>query len=275
MRIGCCGTIEQAEAIRSAGFEYLEVSAHDVLGIDEPDDAWLARVEQLRALPLPIEVAHDLLPARLRVVATDRDLSAISSHLERVANRAQQLGIREIVFGSGAARQRPDSVSVIEANRQLREFLRLAATVCQPHGITVLIEPMHADATNTINRLGDARQLCDTVEHPCVGVMVDTEHFGVENETDESLLDVGDGLHHVHLCEPVGGYEPGVQGPEHDNPFDFEHFFCLLRKVGYAGRMSVNSTWSGPIEDAGPRCVAFLRETWAAAAAALAREEDG
>ncbi|MCC7406877.1 MAG: hypothetical protein IT442_02320, partial [Phycisphaeraceae bacterium] len=58
--------------------------------------------------------------------------------------------------------------------------------------------------------------------------------------------------------------QPGGHGPIDQNPqaFDFEHFFTLLHKIGYRGRVSIECQWKPELAQAGGATAAFLREAW-------------
>ncbi len=257
MRLGYCGNIEDAGKARDAGFDFLEVNAQKVLRGLEDDATWTPPAPGSCALP--IEAANALLPQTLPVIGAKRDPAALKTYLQRVAHRAQIVGIRRIVFGAGAARRRPDDLDLHTATEHLAEFCQLAGDALQPHGVTLVIEHLNAKETNTLNKLSQAKSLCERVDHPAVALLVDTYHYGLEHETERAVLDLGDELRHVHLAEPHGRGQPGV-APEH--PFDFENFFCLLRKIGYDDRISVEANWTAPLDQAGPACVQLLRQAW-------------
>lgn len=260
MRLGCCGSIDRAQAMKRAGFDFLEVNVQGVLKGHEGDAAWDAGAPDPGGVALPIEAANCLVPAALPVVGPGRDVPALTTYMERVAKRAGRLGIQRLVFGSGAARRRPDAVDQSTALDQIAEFCRIAGDACAAHGVVLVIEHLNHSETNTINSLADQVRLVDAVDHPAVAALVDSYHLGIEHESDQAVLDLGDRLRHVHVAEPVGRVEPGAPG--NAEPFDFEMFFCLLRKIGYHERISFEGDWSGPIEDAGPAAVGFLRAAW-------------
>ena len=97
-------------------------------------------------------------------------------------------------------------------------------------------------------------------------MLVDSYHYGIEKETDRALLELGDRLEHVHIAELHDRNEPG----KHDGSpqaFDFHHFFCLLKKIGYNDRISIEAKWSAPIAQVGAAAATFIRQTWDRASA--------
>lgn len=278
MRLGCCGSIDDATKIQAAGFDFLEVNVQAVLKGDEPGSVWDASAPRFEALPLPIEAANSLVPGHRPIVGPQRDLVGLQDYMQRVAKRAQIVGIRRLVFGSGGARKRPEGVDAATADEHLAEFTRMAGEVCAHHEVLLVIEHLNQKETNTLNRLAQARSLCERVNVPGVRILVDSYHYGLEHETDDAVLALGDRLRHVHIAEPVNRLQPGAHGevglsdsPATRSPhaFDFVHFFCLLKKIGYDERISFEGRWKGSIEEAGPGCVSYVKKCWAAASAAI------
>lgn len=280
MRLGCCGGIDQAELIKNAGFDFLEVNVQAVLCGQDDDATWARSAPDPAKLPLPIEAANCLVPGALPIIGPARDFDALTHYMRNVAARASKLGMRILVFGSGGARQKPEGFSAAHAAGQLTEFTRMAGEMCGEQGVTLVIEHLHRGETNTINRLSQARSLCDEVNHPAVAMLVDSYHYGLEKETDEDLLDLGDRIAHVHVAEVIDRIQPGGhggdQGENRDKgkAFDFEYFFSLLHKMGYDQRVSIEAGWKPALEEVGAKTAQLLRDTWEQAGSDADREGD-
>jgi sugar phosphate isomerase/epimerase len=264
MRLGCCGTLEDAGVMRDAGFDFLEVNIQGVLKGDEPSSTWDAQAPDISKLALPIEAANSMLPAAHAVIGPKRDMAGLQAYMERIAPRAKRLGIQRLVFGSGGARRRPEDVSPDDAMKQIIEFCAMAADVCARHDVMVVVEHLHSGECNTINRLDETRAICEAVGNPNLMGLVDSFHYGMEKDTEQAVLDLGPMIRHVHIAEPDGRAEPGRPASA-ENAFDFEDFFCLLRKTGYNERISIEARWSGPLKEKAPAVVKMLREAWSAA----------
>ncbi len=262
MRLGCCGGLEQAEVVRQAGFDFLEVNVQQVLRGQEDDATWAKGAPDLAKLALPIEAANCLVPGSLPILGPARDFEALTSYMRRVAKRAAQLGMAVLVFGSGGARRKPEGFSAAQAADQLAQFTRMAGEQCADHGVTLVIEHLHRGETNTVNRLSQARSLCDEVNHPGVAVLVDSFHYRLEKENDENLLDLGNRIAHVHVAEVVDRLQPGGHGDDAEKAFDFVHFFSLLHKLGYDQRVSIECKWQPPLAEAGAATAKMLRQAW-------------
>ncbi len=262
MRWGCCGSPAEAEAVRAAGFDFLEVGVQPVLRGLEDDTAWSATAPDVDKLPLPLEAANGLLPATLPIVGPERDLAALTRYMENVARRAKRLGIQRLVFGSGGARRRPDGTDPATAQTHLADFAEMAAEACCRHDIILVVEHLNRGETNTINSLRDELDLIERVGHRSLAALVDTYHLGLEGDSDEEILALGNRIRHVHVAEVKDRLHPGAHGDSAD-AYDFESFFCLLHKLGYDERISIEAKWARPIAEAGAETSAFLRKAWA------------
>jgi len=264
MRLGCCGSIDQSETYKSAGFDFVEVNIQGVLKGTVDDQTWAADAPNPDTLALPIEAANCLVPGNMPIVGPDRDFDALTVYMNRVAERARKLGIQRLVFGSGGARKRPAGVEPDDAFKQLVAFAQMAGDACGGNDVVLVIEHLNKGETNTLNSLEACMQLHEAVQHPHVQVLVDSYHYGLEDEDDEALLTIGDHLMHVHIAEPIDRIQPGG----HDDPsksFDFEHFFALCRKLGYDERVSFEGKWTKPVEEIGSTTAALIRDAWARA----------
>ncbi|MCX5660064.1 MAG: sugar phosphate isomerase/epimerase [Planctomycetota bacterium] len=263
MRLGYCGSIEQAAEVKAAGFDFLEVNVQGVLRGNEADDVWERTAPDPAKLPLPVEAANCLVPGAMPIVGPSRDFKALQAYIARVTKRADRVGIRRLVFGSGAARKRPDGVSPEAATKELAEFTRMTGDACAANNVVLVIEHLHKGETNTLNALGDCLSLCRQVGKPSVQMLVDSFHFALEQEKEQASLDLKGTLRHVHVAEPSGRIEPGAPPKEAGaKPFDFVAFFRPLRRIGYDERVAVESAWTRPLNEAGPECVRFLRDAW-------------
>ena len=261
MRLGCCASYEQGEACKAVGFDFVEEHIQRLLKGEEDETAWAASAPNIDVLALPIEAANCLVPGSLPVVGPKRDFEALTKYIGRVVERAAKLGIAYLVFGSGGARKRPAGFDEDETFEQLLEFTQMTGDACGKHGVVLVIEHLKHGESNTLNMLEDCMKLHDAVNHEAVEMLVDSFHYGQNNEQDDALLAIGNHLKHVHISEPIDRIEPGG----HDDPdksFDFEHFFTLCRKLGYDDCVSLECKWSRPMEEVGRDTVAYIRDAW-------------
>ena len=263
MNIGCCGSIDQADAMKAAGFEFVEVNIQSVLNGDLDDAAWEASAPDADRLALPITAANCLIPGKYPIVGPERDTPTLSRWMERVAQRAARLGIEILVFGSGGARKRPDAVSPEQADDQIAEFLHIAGDACGEVGVTLVIEHLRRGEVNTLNMLDEVSAMLDRVRHPAIHALVDSYHFALNDDSMEAMSRIAPRVRHVHVAEPMGRQQPGA--PAEGEPYDFEAFFKPLKRAGYDGGISFEGKWAGSLEEGGPTVVERLRAAWIAA----------
>jgi len=272
MQIGWNGMFGDALAAKADGCDFLEVNIQQALRGDEEDDAWAAATPSVDSLALPVLAANCLLPASHKPIGPAVDWGLLKRYMRRVAQRAGRLGIRYLVFGSGGARMCPEGFDWAEAQEQLVAFCRMAGDACGEHGVTLAVEHLHRGETNTINTLPAMFELLDKVGHERVEALVDSYHFGLEEQRFEDLAALGGRVAHVHVAEPVGRVEPNAYAntDKKDQGFDFVGFFAALRLAGYDGGVTFEGKHSGPIAETRSAWVGYVREAWARAGDCLA-----
>lgn len=83
-----------------------------------------------------------------------------------------------------------------------------------------------------------ALRLCDAVDHPALGVLVDTGHaLWVGEDLPVVLHLVGDRLKHLHLGDTPGPVEADLPPGWHH---DFTAFMASVDEIGYTGAMSLD-----------------------------------
>jgi sugar phosphate isomerase/epimerase len=162
----------------------------------------------------------------------DREV-AISKNLEALIE-AEILGLPMIVLVCGATiGQSPD-----ENLEQIEEGIRTLIPTAEALGIKLAIEPLHpmyAGDRSAVASLKDANILAQRINHPLVGIAVDTFHVWWESNLDQEIQTCADNGHlfAFHICE----FKP-----------DFDHF---LLDRGLPGE-GVNAT---------PRILEMIRKT--------------
>src|SRR5215472_10391866 len=107
MRFGICAPYREVAALETYPFDYLEENVQRFLVPERSQKEFEAFWQEARRQPVPIEVVNNLLPANMRLVATathSEDTKRLERYMKTALQRAEQVGIRIIVFGSGRAR---------------------------------------------------------------------------------------------------------------------------------------------------------------------------
>jgi D-psicose/D-tagatose/L-ribulose 3-epimerase len=112
-------------------------------------------------------------------------------------------------------------------------------------GVTLALEALNRFETYFMNTVDDAVRLLDAVDHPSIGVHLDTFHMNLEEKSvPAALRRAGRHLAHVHFSEN----DRGVVGSGH---VDWPGVRAALRDHGYLGsdRWIVAETFAGGVPE--------------------------
>lgn len=259
MRFGICMPMDRSAKLRAAGWDYLEALVHQLLQGTTPDGQWKGRAEAA-ASALPIPAANQLLPATMKVTGPAVNSGQLQQYMRLVTRRASEIGIKTLVFGSGAARNVPDGFDREEARRQIIDFVKMSATLCAEHDVVLVAEPLNRGECNIINSLAEAMQYVRAVDHPHFQCLLDSYHFWLEEEPLESLVDAMPWIRHVHVADKLGRSAPGESGTS-----DYRPLFSALKRGGYGGTITVETIDPCRIDDipnGAMRVLSFLNRQW-------------
>jgi 5-keto-L-gluconate epimerase len=114
-----------------------------------------------------------------------------------------------------------------------RDAVRRAADAAAKVGVRLAIEPINRYETNFLCSVQEALGFLAEVERPNVGILADTFHMNIEDVSiPRSLAQARKHLFHVHVADS-NRWAPGC------GHLDFSEVFTTLRRIGYAGYVSV------------------------------------
>ena len=251
VRIGYCGPLKDIDAVKAAGFDYMEVRTSEVAALSDADYEKLAL--RLKELALPVPAAYWFVPAEVKVTGPNVDKARQKDYLQRALDRTSRLGVRLIVFGSSGARQVPEGFDKKEAFAQLVDFGKRAGAAARSRNITIAIEPQRREESNIVNNVGEALAWVEAVNDPNVQLMIDYYHFSVEKEDPAIIPKVKAHLRHLHMANPNQRVMPMDWGE-----YDYAPFFAALRGIGYDRLIGLEASTKDLKAD-GPKSVALLR----------------
>ena len=251
VRIGYCGPLKDIDAVKAAGFDYMEVRTSEVAALSDADYEKLAL--RLKELALPVPAAYWFVPAEVKVTGPNVDKALQKDYLQRALDRTSRLGVRLIVFGSSGARQVPEGFDKKEAFAQLVDFGKRAGAAARSRNITIAIEPQRREESNIVNNVGEALAWVEAVNDPNVQLMIDYYHFSVEKEDPAIIPKVKAHLRHLHMANPNQRVMPRDWGE-----YDYAPFFAALRGIGYDRLIGLEASTKDLKAD-GPKSVALLR----------------
>lgn len=256
MKFGICTSVTNADAVQTAGWDYIEDNVQSLLQGLTPDDQWTPPAKAA----LPILAANVLVPASLKITGPDADLSRLTAYMTTVMSRAQRVGIGKLVFGSGAARAVPDGFDRKKAAQQIVDFSTMAADLAARRNITLVIEPLNKGECNIVNSVAEGMQYVKAVHHPAFQCLVDSYHFWLEDEPLENLRAAMPWIKHVHLADKDGRVAPGLSGKA-----DYRPIFRVLKDGGYDSTMSFEGTAMPDFPVTAPKVLEFIRRQWSEA----------
>jgi len=253
MKIGICSQIENAEIIQAAGADYIEVSVPHCLKPKEDQAAFEPSLALAETCPLPISAANGFIPGDLKSTGPDYNPKGVLEYAAVAFERAKQVGITCIVFGSGGSRELPDGFTQAEAFTQFTELLSQMGPLAASQGVTVVVEPLGPEC-HFIRSLDEGAAAVHKADHPNIRLLADTFHMIRIDEPADKITPVIRLIDHVHVAEQEDRRAPGVSGQ------DFTPYLKALADGGYTGGISIEAKWPDGLEADAAKAVATLRE---------------
>jgi sugar phosphate isomerase/epimerase len=256
MQLGIYNPVENAAAIKAAGWDFVEENVQTFLQGQIPDDEWHG-VERVKKSPLPVPAANRLVPADLPIIGPKRDLERLRAYIARVIDRAGKVGTKTLVFGSGAARTIPEGTDRATGRKHVIEFLQAALPVAQRNGVTIVAEPLYKPECNIMNSVAECMEIVHELNHPNFQCLVDSFHLWWEREPLENLAKAMPWIKHVHVSDIKDRMPPGETAENND----YRSFFRVIREGGYDGMITVEANHID-VPSQGPRVLEFLKRAW-------------
>jgi sugar phosphate isomerase/epimerase len=258
--IGCCAALEGLPVLEAApGLDYIELPvAKSLAGTAGEFEDHLVR---MRSSNLTALAANVFLPGTLKVVGPEARPDELAQYAATALDRACQIGIALVVFGSGASRMVPSGYSRDRALEELEGAVRLVSDLASARGITLAVEPLHSEETNLINSVAEAVAFVRDRRLDGVRVVADIWHMEREGEQLDVLDDAGGLIAHAHVAAD-DRRAPG-QAPDR-----IEDFLRHLGAAAYSGACSIECRWTDLAREL-PAAVARVHQ--AAEAAGWAR----
>ena len=169
----------------------------------------------------------------LKVFGSEVERIAFLRHIEDVANIAEGLGARTLVFGSPSNRD-PGDLAPDEAMKAAVSTLRVAGDICARHGVWLGIEANPAVyGCKFITRWFEAAELVRQCDSPGIRLHLDAACTVLAGDgLAEAVAETSDILAHVHISEPY-------LGPMDSPAVDHGAFAGALKNAGYFGWCAV------------------------------------
>ncbi len=160
------------------------------------------------------------------------EAARLVDYLGHVIGLAGALGCGPLVFGSPRNRLRGDLDFAAACERAVPVF-RALGDLCAKAATTLCLEANAKDyGCDFMTTLAEAAAVVRAVDHPRVGLVVDTGNMIMEGEEAEAVLPVLDLVRHVHVSAPRLG-DPAAHMPL------IRDVMARLRAGGYAGQVTL------------------------------------
>ena len=236
--LGVGGGPEVAAERKAAGGSFVAASVAGWLAPDQPEEAFLQSLDELRKSPLPVWSCNSFIRRKdLKCVGPEANHDAIMAYAEIAFERASRAGVKGITFGSSGARTVPEGFPVEEARRQFVALLKRMGPVAEQHGVVVMVEPLRSQECNFLNTIGEVADVVRAASHPAIRANADLYHMVIGGDSAEDLRQAADLVAIVEIAEAEGRRVPGTSGQ------DFRPFFKVLKENGFTGGINIEGKW--------------------------------
>ena len=262
MLIGCHGLVWtgsfDAEGVDlaigktlDAGYNLLEIPLFD------PEDFDVAAAKRsIAKRPISVTASLGLSP---QTDLTSEDPEVVAAGVARLTHILEILSELESQYLVGVIYSQlakyPGPISAL-SRAHCVEAIHTLGGRAQELGITLGLEVVNRYETNIFNTSKGALEFIADVDHPSVGVHLDTYHMNIE-ESDmwNPVLAAGDKLVYVHIGESHRGYLG-------TGSVDFDGLFRALGHIGYTGPIAFESFSTAVVSDELSRSLAIWRNLW-------------
>jgi D-psicose/D-tagatose/L-ribulose 3-epimerase len=113
------------------------------------------------------------------------------------------------------------------------EAFQVLGDALEANDVTLSIEPVNRSETFFLRTADEARQLCESIGNPRIGVTMDTFHANIEElSIPDALLSLGTHLKHVHASE-------NDRGPLGNGHVPFVEIVSILKRIQFKGYLMI------------------------------------
>ena len=142
-------------------------------------------------------------------------------------------------------------------DRLLTDALQQLAPDVKRTGVRILLEPLTKKETHYMNLQGHGARIIEQSGGQCARLLSDFYHMQMEEQDiADTLTRYGKYTGYVHMADGAKRTEPGSL------PFDYRPGFKALKKVSYAGWLTVESGASDNPEAALARALKYVQRQW-------------
>ncbi len=236
---GACRGLKDVPLMREVGYDFFEGGVAGMFMPDKDDEAWKKQKDAILSAPLPLRSCNGFLPGKFRLTGPKASFDEPLAYAAKACARADEVGLKTIVFGSGGARNAPEGFPKEQAVEQFTEFCRKLAMRVAGCKVAIVLEPLQPKEANFLNFVSEGVDICKKVGSPRIRQLADIFHMEQGGEGPESILKAGPLLLHCHIAEKGPRTAPGLKS----DGSEFIPYFDALKAIGYAGGVSCECGW--------------------------------
>ena len=247
---GACRDRGDVKLLAGIGYDFWEWNVPSALNPDKDEKWWAAQKEEILSQPIPLRSCNGFIPGRFRLTGPKAEHGPALDYAEKALRRADEIGVKTVVFGSGGARNVPGDFTAAKRGKwpdvekgveQFTDFCRkLCGRVADLRTTTVVIEPLRANESNIVNFVWQGAQICKDVNSPRLAQLADIFHMLAGRESPDSIVKAGSLLKHCHVASLGTRNFPGA---EPETVARLRPYFDALRAIGYTGGVSCECGW--------------------------------
>lgn len=230
--LGVCATLDKAPLVKKYGYRFIQPTVAEAIAPLQPDSVF-NNGKKVKQSAAAVQAINVFIPGTIKTTGPNVDYAKIEDYATTVFKRAHSLGIKVIVFGSGASRHIPEGFPPDSAFRQFVTIGRRIAPIAQKYNIVLALESQNREECNFLNTVKECIAIARAVNHPHYKICVDIYHMMRENEPVSVIEDGGRLIYHCDIGEKATRSAPGVAG---DN---FVPYFKAFQKIGFKGMIAL------------------------------------
>lgn len=220
---------EGCKTMKALGYDAAEATVGLIMALS--DDEMTALQDAYRAGTFSLDACNSFIPGHLPIITDEAGTEALYAFVDAAVARMSSIGVRYVVFGSGAVRRIPDGCDRAEAEAKIDAFIAHVDAACEKNGMTCVIEPLNKLETNWCNTVAEGAAVVRRLNLKNVRLLADGYHMSREGEPYSVLTENRDILLHCH----VASSDRKIPGTT-----DYEAgFLDTLKSIGYEGIVTV------------------------------------
>jgi len=232
--------IEIVEDLARFGYDFIELPICEVMKL--PDSDYDTLKKRILSSGISCDVCNMFFSPTMRLTGENVDYKSIETYYLKVMQRAVDLGIKTIVFGSPGAKSFPSDFQYQLAYEQLLHLHYNIDKAARKYGLIIVIEPVRSPECNLIITFEEACKLAEEINGTNTRVLVDYYHMTWERESPEVIRKYGKKwLHHVHFAAPYIPGEGERNVPLDINEWTYTEFIEALKEIDYDNTITIEA----------------------------------